>query len=548
MSTSQFTKHQKGIGRGIWIGLCAYVAGSIIDWHLTGKPSAEWILTTLLAIILAVLGFLAANEQVERAVTWMGATWKTGFAAASVSAIVLLALLSPYPYFQRTMSIGADLPLSGLDKANGEAVQKGAELAVKQANEQRKKEFPYTLTLRALDDVPDAAGEANAAIGLQNIQALKDDPLVAGIVGPYNTDVAIAEIPKVNEANNKIALVSPSTTAECLTGPKAQNQKRTQYDCDKGYLNGAGATGSFFRIAAQNNKMAEVYVNCLSADVPAAPGSCPNLPHKDGLKYKKIAVIDDGSVFSVGMADSLADQWNAHSSSPVAYGPVSVSGDRVAEDISARLAEVASLPTVPDLVVFIGTYEHSSVLNDLLAKHSELNNVDVAYSTSIMNVSPEKSFLAHATGVNASRSYYAVAPLISLKDNDNPVAKKFFTEYKNAYGSEPNPYSATGYDAANIIIEAMRKAVRERTPVPQTTLLDTWLRRTGEDTKQFRQAVIHKIRDGRSYDAASSATGMYSFAPNSNGDVRDAYKSAVSVFRWEPTHWSPDSVNGWQFQ
>ena len=430
--SAQFTKHQKGIGRGIWIGLCAYVVGSIISWHLSGKPSAEWTLTTLLAIILTVLGFLAANEQGERAVAWMGAAWKTGFAAASISAIVLLALLSPYPYFQKTITIGADLPLSGLDKANGEAVLKGAELAIQQANDQHKKEFPYTLTLRALDDVPDAAGEANAAIGVQNIQNLKDDPLVAGIVGPYNTDVAIAEIPKVNEQNNKIALVSPSTTAECLTGPKAPNQKRTQYQCDRGYINGNNATGAFFRIAAQNNKMAEVYVNCLSADSSAAPGSCPNLPHKDGSRYKTLAIIDDGSVFSVGMADSLADQWNVHSSNPVAYGPVSVSSDRVAEDISARLKEIADMSVVPDVIAFVGTYEHSAVLNDLLAKYPTLHSVDIAYSTSIMNVSPEKSFLAHATGANASRSYYSVAPLISLKDNSNSVAKDFFAAYKKS--------------------------------------------------------------------------------------------------------------------
>jgi len=544
----QFTKHQKGIGRGIWIGLCTYVVGSIIDWHIIGKPSAEWILTTLLAVILTVLGFLAANEQVERAVEWMGATWRTGFGVAVASALVLTALLSPYPYFQRTISIGADLPLNGLDKANGEAVLQGAELAVKQANQAHKKEFPYTFKLRALDDVPDAAGEANAAIGVQNIQTLQDDPLVVGAIGPYNTDVAIAEIPKVNEKGNKLALVSPSTTAECLTGPKATNQKRTQYECDPGYLNGNNATGAFFRIAAQNDKMAEVYANCLSADTAATPGACPNLPHKDGAHYKTIAIIDDGSIFSVGMADSMADQWNARSKTPVAYGPVSVSGDRVGEDINARLSEIAQMNVTPDLIVFIGTYEHSSVLNDLLAKHTELNAADVAYSTSIMNVSPETSFLSHVTGTNASRSYYAVAPLISLKDNNNPAAKKFFDEYKNEYDKAPNPYSATGYDAANILIEAIHKAVRERSPVPQTTLLDTWLKRTGDDTKAFRQAVVNKIRDGGSYDAASSATGMYSFAPNSNGDVRDAFKAAVSVFRWDPANYSDDSVNGWQFQ
>lgn len=544
----QFTKHQKGIGRGIWLGLCAYAVGSIIDWHIIGKPSAEWMLTTLLAVILAVLGFLAANEQVERAVEWMGATWRTGFLAAVVSTVALMALLSPFPYFQRSLTIGADLPLSGLDKANGEAVRKGAELAVKQANEHRKKEFPFTFQFKALDDVPDSTSEANDGIGLQNIQALKGDPLVVGAIGPYNTDVAIAEIPEVNLKDDQLALVSPSTTAECLTGPKASSQVRVQYNCDKGYLNGNNATGGFFRIAAQSNKMAEVYVKCLSTDVAAAPGACPQLPHKDGSRYKKVAVIDDGSVFSLGMADSFIGQWNSYSSTPVAYGPASVRSDRTGEDAEARLSEIVASTTTPDLIVFLGTYEHSSIFNDMLAKFPQLGAADVAYSSSIMNVAPEDNFLSHVTGANASRSYYSVAPLISLKDNDNPTAKQFFVDYKKEYDAEPNPYSATGYDAANIVIEAARKAVRERKPTPQTCLLDVWLRRTNEDTKTFREAVIKKIRDGGTYDAASSSTGSYSFAPNSNGDARDAYKAAVSVFRWDPTNDGSGSVNGWQFQ
>lgn len=545
---AQFTKHQLVIGRGIWIGVCAYAAGSIISWHLLGKPSAEWILTTLLAVILGVLGFLAANEQVERAIAWMGATWKTGFVTAALLAAGLMAVLTPYPYFQQTITLGSDLPLSGLDKANGQAVLNGVKLAVKQANEHKSSEFPYTLQLKSYDDVPDAAGAANASIGAQNIQALKDNPLVAGVIGPYNSDVAMAEIPLVNQSHDKLALVSPSTTAECLTGPKAADQKRTQYECDSGYLNGRNASGAFFRIAAQNDKMAEVYVNCLSADVLAASGTCPNLPHKKGDKYRNIAIIDDGSVFSVGMADSIAAQWNARSKTAVAYGPVSVSSDRVKADVAAQLDEISRLKVTPDLIVFIGTYDNSAAMNDVLASYTNFNQTDIAYSTSIMNVASDESFLSQTAGANAVRSYYAVAPLISLKDNANPVAKQFFNDYKAEYGADPNPYSATGYDAATILIEAVKKAARERAPLPRTSLLAMWLKRPNEATQTFRQAVINKIRDGGSYNAASSANGMYSFAPSSNGDIRDAQKAAVSVFRWDPSDWSGDSVNGWQFQ
>jgi ABC-type branched-subunit amino acid transport system substrate-binding protein len=54
----------------------------------------------------------------------------------------------------------------------------------------------------------------------------------------------------------------------------------------------------------------------------------------------------------------------------------------------------------------------------------------------------DEHFLHSATG---NRSYYAVAPLISLKDSTNPNAQKFVSAYREKYGIDPNPYSATGY-------------------------------------------------------------------------------------------------------
>jgi uncharacterized membrane protein YgdD (TMEM256/DUF423 family) len=94
----------------------AYIAVSVIDWQIAGRPSAEWTVTTFLAIVLGALGFLAANEQVERAIEWMGRTWKAGVAFALVATVALVALLSPYPYLQRTITPCADLPLSGIDR------------------------------------------------------------------------------------------------------------------------------------------------------------------------------------------------------------------------------------------------------------------------------------------------------------------------------------------------------------------------------------------------------------------------------------------------
>lgn len=543
----KYTKHQLLIGRSIWICIVAYVAVSVIDWQITGQPSAEWTITTLLAIVLGALGFLAANEQVERAIEWMGQTWKAGVACALLASVGLLALLLPYPYFQQTITLGADLPLSGIDKANGEAVKRGIELAIERKNESnRDSGFSYTFKLRSLDDVTNSRGTANAGVGKKNIEKLKRDQHVAGIIGPYNTDVAIGEIPVANAEGDNVALISPSATAECLTGPKAPSQTRTQYDCDAGYLNGRNAKGAFFRLAASNAKMGEVYVGCLSADVAAGPGMCPDMPHKDGQLYRKAAIIDDGSVFSLGLADSMAAEWKARSKTPLLYGPVSAGPGSVETALHEKLTELSALPDSPDLLIYVGSYQNSEIFQNLLGQFDGLSNADVAYSTSIMNVKPSEHFLRKA---DTSRSYYAVAPLISLKDSSNPHAQEFVSAYREKYKVDPNPYSATGYDAANILISAIEKAVAEQAQVPNPTLLQHLLGRTSKDAKDFRQAVISKIRDDTQYESAASATGTLSFARNSNGELRDAKSSAVSVFRWAPNSIGQSTnINGWDFQ
>src|SRR5438034_7508345 len=72
----------------------------------------------------------------------------------------------------------------------------------------------YTLVFDPRDDVG-PSGFHDPAVGAQNVRALISDALVAGIVGPFNSIVAKAEMPITNQA--PIALISPSNTNTCLT-------------------------------------------------------------------------------------------------------------------------------------------------------------------------------------------------------------------------------------------------------------------------------------------------------------------------------------------
>src|SRR5436305_10027385 len=97
-----------------------------------------------------------------------------------------------------TIKIGTDLPVSGKDASSGKPAENGAHMAVDQANQNHT--IPgITLVLVPKDDVG-PSGTHDPAIGAQNVNALVGDALVSGIVGPFNSSVAKAEMPMTNQA------------------------------------------------------------------------------------------------------------------------------------------------------------------------------------------------------------------------------------------------------------------------------------------------------------------------------------------------------------
>ena len=58
----------------------------------------------------------------------------------------------------------------------------------------------------------------------------------------------------------------------------------------------------------------------------------------------------------------------------------------------------------------------------------------------------------------------ALPPVHGLDDHDKLArllndAKQFLTDYKAAYGADATPYAANAYDAMNIILVAVKKAI-----------------------------------------------------------------------------------------
>src|SRR5437763_12309296 len=118
-----------------------------------------------------------------------------------------------------TIKIATDFPVSGKDTSSGKPAENGAHMAVDQANKNHT--IPgYTLVFDPKDDVG-PNGTHDPAVGTQNVTSLIGDGLVAGILGPFNSSVAKAEMPISNQA--PIAQISPANTNPCLTKDTADS-------------------------------------------------------------------------------------------------------------------------------------------------------------------------------------------------------------------------------------------------------------------------------------------------------------------------------------
>ena len=121
---------------------------------------------------------------------------------------------------------------------------------------------------------------------------------------------------------------------------------------------------------------------------------------------------------------------------------------------------------------------------------------------------------ASTIGLSGGPVYGAVA---GVDTTTSPSAANFRNQYNAAYGSATlNAYSGAGYDATNILIQAIKLALINGTHTPQSSS-DT------AGAQIFRQAVLSAIQ-GISYNGV---TGHQSF--DSNGDTTNKFISMYQL-------------------
>jgi branched-chain amino acid transport system substrate-binding protein len=318
-----------------------------------------------------------------------------------------------------TIKIGVELPESGKEASNGLPTLNGVKYAVQKVGSIKG----FTLAVENKDDAVN--GSHDPTKGAQNISELVADSAVLGVVGPFNSSVAKAEIPVANAAN--LSIISPANTNECLT----QTFPAPECDFKPADLRPNGKN-NYFRVAATDNLQGPAMADYAY----------------DTLKLKKVAVASDNQTYGKGIATNFAKEF-ASKGGTLAL-PEKDIDSKSTNDFKSLLNSMKAAGA--DGLYFGGTDS-----DNVCVARAQMKGVgfDVPFMGGDGVVTSQ---CITDSADNADNMFGTVAAVDATK---LPAAKATIDDYKKSFpaASDFGAYSMPAYDCATILIQAIGRAI-----------------------------------------------------------------------------------------
>ncbi len=345
---------------------------------------------------------------------------------------------------RKTHKIGCVLPTSGYETRHGRTQWLAVQLALDELRAALA--LPFDVELAFGDD----AGVPARAIEVA--RACAADPAILGVVGPMNSDTSVAAGPIFEEAG--LAHIATAASNPGLS----QRGWRT-----------------FFRVVPSDIHQ---YRDAARYAVQV-------------LRARRLAVVNDGTSFGRPMAEGFRDVAAQLGAEVCAF--VTVAPDR--EDYGDAVAELARLTPQPDLIFFI-------VIEPVAARLAvPLRRAGVmAPFAATDGLKPLPYF--------ATPGYPVDGPYYTNVCADHRVSERagaMVRRYVARFGEEPTVYVAEAYDAAAILLYALK----------------------GAGAHPTRQAVLREVAATQDFPGAS---GTISF--DANGDI---LRPEIGIYKFDGT-------------
>src|SRR5271169_3130949 len=326
----------------------------------------------------------------------------------------------------KTVKVGINLPFTGADAHDAELIKEGALLAIDEANAQGGA-GGYKTEVLLLDDGTATAGQYDPAQAATNARKMVADPLVVANVGPEMSGEGKAMAPILSEAD--LATITPSSTNPDITNPAFAGQFRP--------------------------KGRAIYFRTVTTDGFQGPNMANYMAQV--LKIKSVYVLDDSGAYGVGIADTFQAQAEKRGIKVLGRDQLN---PREA-DYATTLTKIKSLN--PDALYYGGVAQAGVKVvkqaSDILPKMIK-GGGDGLYGAEILR----------GAGFPAAEGWYATIAAPNILEN--PEAAPVIERFVKKYGQQPENYSITAYDAALVILDAVKRVAASGKEVTREAVRD----------------------------------------------------------------------------
>jgi branched-chain amino acid transport system substrate-binding protein len=357
----------------------------------------------------------------------------------------------------KSITVGINLSLTGADAEGAKRIENGAIMAFDEANAKGGVNG-YKVVVTPFDDGTATAGQYDPAQAATNARKMVSNKATVVAIGPQMSGAGKAMTPILSAGN--LATITPSSTNPDITDPKFAAQYRPE---GKAIYFRTVATDAF-----QGPYMANYY-----ADV---------------LKVKTVYILDDSGAYGVGLADAFQGQAEKK-------GMKILGRDRLdpkASDYTAVLTKIKSLN--PDAFYYGGVLQAGVKLAkqayDIIPKMTKSGG-DGMYGPELMT----------AVGYPANEGWYAT--IASPHVTEDAKMADWVKAYKTKFNVDPDDYAVTSYDAATVILAALKQV-----------------------TDAGKEPTRDAMRDALQAVKVNTLQGPIAF--DANGDLQD---KTISIFQ-----------------
>ena len=357
----------------------------------------------------------------------------------------------------KSVTVGLDLSLTGADAESAKRVQYGAMTAFDAANAKGGVNG-YKIVVTPFDDGSATAGQYDPAQAATNARKMVSNKATVAAIGPQMSGAGKAMAPILSEGN--LATITPSSTNPDITDPKFAAQYRPE------------GKAIYFRTVATDAYQGPYMANY----------------YADVLHVKTVYLLDDSGAYGVGLADAFQAQADKK-------GIKILGRDRLdpkAADYSAVLTKIKSLN--PEAIYYGGVLQAGVKL----AKQSYDIVPKMIKGGGDGMQGPE---MLSAVGYPANEGWYAT--VASPHVTEEAKTADWVKAYKAKYHVDPDDYAVTAYDAAMVIIAAIKQV-----------------------TDGGKAPTRDAVRDAIQAVKVDTLQGPVSF--DANGDLQD---KTISVFQ-----------------